>query len=566
MSDSYNSDVHLSDYWQIVFRKRNIVFFFLLLMIGLTVCVDLWAPPLYRSSTTILLNTPSSRLINVSRNFVGIEKEAPENYRTYLQSQAALIVSRENLSRIIKELNLDEVLFSNKKPGLLSKAISFVSERFPANIPVVSKSVGRVLEDLHKQTGPHQDTPEILMKMIRVDTESQSKVMTLTVKAFAPDLAAKIANKLADVFVRDNLFYVSLSEAIYLAKIEYLQLLSQRAEYALVYKDKHPKLVQIDARISDLSVKINSLSFLSPNSQTPLAGTILMDAQQNNFRVINAAVPVRKPYFPNILLNTFIGIIIGLWGGLLLVFVLHYLEDLVVRPMEVVQNTGWRFLGFIVWPSRGGVPADRYFMVQTLPHSQVAEAYRSLRTSLLMHSQDQNPVQVIHVLGIEENGCADLFAVNLAVSIAQMGRSVLLVDINMRQARLHQIFGFKGDIGLANYLNGEIGLEDIVHETRVPHLYVGCAGTSSLNPSDLLARTQMQDFISKAREKYDYVVLNAAAIILFADVSILAPLTDSMVVVLDDKGVARQVLAAADRKLKETQLKRIAFVINHNNE
>src|SRR6185436_8142340 len=136
--------------------------------------------------------------------------------------------------------------------------------------------------------------------------------------------------------------------------------------------------------------------------------------------------------------------------------------------------------------SRNGARgADRFLLAQERPQSRAAEAFRDLRTTLCFgRGASQN--NVIQVTSPSHGDGTTTVVTNLAISLAQTGKRVLILDANLRNPRVDQVFGVESSVGLSNYLAGEIELEAIVRPTRVENVSIIPGGPAPAAPSELL--------------------------------------------------------------------------------
>ena len=187
------------------------------------------------------------------------------------------------------------------------------------------------------------------------------------------------------------------------------------------------------------------------------------------------------------------------------------------------------------------------------PKSPISEIFRTLRTNI-QFTYTKNKLKTILVTSTLPGEGKSWVSSNLAVTFAQAGKKVILVDADMRKGRQYSIFGVSPRPGLSNYLSGvddnnnEEASEDIlsyIQETSVENLYLISAGNIPPNPSELLISTQMENLINKLREMADIVIIDGTPSQLVTDSLILTRMVDSTVVV------------AASKKTKKEDLRRI---------
>jgi capsular exopolysaccharide synthesis family protein len=189
------------------------------------------------------------------------------------------------------------------------------------------------------------------------------------------------------------------------------------------------------------------------------------------------------------------------------------------------------------------VPVD--LLPHTLPRSTVAEAYRALRTSLLL-STAERPRSVVVTSAIPLEGKTTT-ATNLAVVLSQLGKKVLLVDGDLHRSRLHEIFKVSNAVGLVSLLTGQTDLGETVYQTDVPGLFVLPAGPTPPNPSGLLSSDRMRQFLEEALTEYEFVILDSPPTLVLADAVLLGHVTAGIILcVRAGKTPREQVVRARD--------------------
>ena len=173
-------------------------------------------------------------------------------------------------------------------------------------------------------------------------------------------------------------------------------------------------------------------------------------------------------------------------------------------------------------------------VVQTYhrPKSREAEVFRGLRTSLFFSGNNGKKLKVIECTSPNQGDGKSTLAANLAVSIAQSGRKVLLVDCDMRRPRVHTLFGLNSDIGLAEVVTGDAEPLDAIQSCDVDNLSVLPCGTVPPNPAELLTAVAFENFLEFARERFEFVILDCPPVLAVADPCIVAPRVDGVVLAL----------------------------------
>ena len=222
---------------------------------------------------------------------------------------------------------------------------------------------------------------------------------------------------------------------------------------------------------------------------------------------------------------------------------------------------------YVQYPFLGYIPAiesdKKDTVVQLEPKSGVAEAYRTLRTSILFSSSDQVATKSILVTSPGPGEGKTITASNLSITMAVGGSRVLLVDSDMRKPRVNKIFDLKNDIGLSNFLVGQAGLDEIVKETGIKNLSVVSCGPRPPNPSELLTSLQMTDFIKQATEKFDKVIFDSPPLGVVTDANILAKIVSGVILVFQGGKTSRNIIPRIRQLLTNAQARVLGVTINN---
>ena len=213
--------------------------------------------------------------------------------------------------------------------------------------------------------------------------------------------------------------------------------------------------------------------------------------QIENVQIIDTAELPELPVSPRKRVNYAVGVLLGLMAGFGLVFLIEFLDDTVKTPEDVLKHTGFVVIGTIPVFSRkrkeGLNMLDANVVVTHCdPKSPVSEAYRVLRTNIQYSGVDK-PMKTIVVTSSGPVEGKTTTIVNLAVTFAQAGCRVLLIDSDMRKPKLHKVFVIPNTKGLTNLLIEHGDYRDYVQDCDVPNLEILTCGTIPHNPSELLS-------------------------------------------------------------------------------
>ena len=268
----------------------------------------------------------------------------------------------------------------------------------------------------------------------------------------------------------------------------------------------------------------------------------------SNIRVVDRARVPLHPARPSIPRNLEFALLIGLVVGVVIAFGLEALDTTVRTPEQAESISGLPILGVIPLQSALGAVTGikkahllqkaprnnigpRPLISHLEPRSEVTEAYRALRTSILLSSVSHPPRSILVTSSVPQDG-KTMTCVNIAIVLAQQGKRILLLDADMRRPNIHRAFGLNGQVGLSNILTGSAKVNDAIQASVQPNLFVIPAGPVPPHPAELLSSPLMQDLLGKWRDDYDHVIIDSPPVISVTDPVILSVKTDAVLLVI----------------------------------
>jgi capsular exopolysaccharide synthesis family protein len=333
---------------------------------------------------------------------------------------------------------------------------------------------------------------------------------------------------------------------------------------------------------------------------------IAQAVEDPSVRVVDAAVIPVKPVSPKKKLIVIFGLFGGLFAGIVLAFLRENMDRTVHTREEIQALTGVAVLGLIpriqaegakryligasglrarlgfgpgggvkaLLPSHSttarqiGAPAlttlASHLVTGNDPHSPVSEAYRSLRTNITFARPDEPVRMIAFTSAMPEEGKSTSSA-NLAITLAQQGLRVLLVDADLRRGLLNEAFGIAREPGFSNVLLGYAKIEDAVKRIELAEgagLDVLPTGTLPPNPAELLGAARMKAILDALREKYDMVIFDTPPTNLVTDAAVLGSMVDGVVVVARAGITRSEGLAYAMDLLRQVRASVLGVVLN----
>ncbi len=292
---------------------------------------------------------------------------------------------------------------------------------------------------------------------------------------------------------------------------------------------------------------------------------LLTNLQKGTPNSLSIVEPARVPSAPvstgtgtSVLLGALIGLVLAAGAA----YLLEYIDDTIKTAEDGRKVLGLTALGAI--PHVIGANGSRRLVTLDEPRSQVAAAYRVLRTNLQYNGTDRSCNVVMTTSASPQEG-KSVIAANLAVAMAQSGQQVILVDADLWRPVQHEIFKLKNEPGLTTLVQGGVTLAEALQAGPIENLRVLPAGPLPPNPTDLLSSRRMQVVIAALKQQADVVIFDSPPVAADADAQILATRVDGVLLVVDSGRTrraavrrSRDALAAVGAHLPGIALNRVS--------
>jgi len=353
-----------------------------------------------------------------------------------------------------------------------------------------------------------------------------------------------------------------LTQALDQQKIEANQMSERLVEYNILKREAEANKTLYDGMLTKLK-------------EANIAGAL----KSSNIRVVDPAMVPSTPTRPAKARNIALAFIVGLVGGIGLALLREYLDNTVKTPDDI--ETLSRLPSLAVVPAfsesngngrRGllkGVSSNGYdkrieLVAQHLPKSQMSEAFRALRTALLL-SQADHPPQVILVTSALPREGKTTAAANLAVTLAQLGDSTLLIDADLRKPGVGRLLNMTDGkyAGLSSYLAGVSSLDLVtVPHPSIPNLAAIPTGPLPPNPADLLSSHKLADAIAELRSKFKFIVIDSPPIMAATDAVILSVQVDGVLLVVRSGETPKEAFTRTRDLLISVKCRMLGVVLN----
>ncbi len=329
----------------------------------------------------------------------------------------------------------------------------------------------------------------------------------------------------------------------------------------------------------DIETKKGFLKELNDQSR---GNDVIAAGTDNNISVAEIAIPPDVPISPRRLTTVLGALFLSTLFGMGLALFLEYLDDTIRTTEEIETYLGLPALAAI--PRIDSLPKRKLLLVgaegegevgnptnNLLIHndsrSSLAEAYRQLRTSILLSTAGHAPKSLLVTSSLPSEGKTTT-AINTAISLAQTGAKVLIIDADMRRPRLHSVFNISNAEGLSTILSSDLqddSILSIIGHDEESRLHLLPSGPVPPNPAELIGSEQMAKLLKTLQNNFTHVVVDSPPIASFTDGVLVASMVDGVILVVNSGRSSRQVVRRSRQLLMDIGAKIFGVVLNNVN-
>jgi len=587
-------DVTIKDYIIILKRRIWIILACTLIITTLATIKTARKVSLYLSSSRVLIekSTPTTGMA---------DRYGRQDYyydKDYFQSQIAILKSRSIAKKAVEILiaSGDSTFTNIKKDAdlMFSSGIS-INTQVTGNIimigyissdPVKSAKYANALTNAFLQ----QD----LAKKMEV---RQLATGWLTAQLKSLDDKLKSSEEALNEYMKKNQI-VSVTDierytetTIDRLKQDRVTVENELGELSKRYKSKHPKIIAlnnkleaINKNIEDESKKLLALNdkmiqynVLKREVQTnrSLYDSLLKraketevdkDLQVSNIRVIDWADVPKAPFSPNRERDVMTGFVFSLMCGFALAFALEYLDSTVKTAEDIEMYVRLPFLGYIPMArSEAKISKDIDLASDKAPHSRIAEAYRSIRTSIIFSAPEDRPLKTLLITSGSPQEGKTTVSSNLGIVFAHSNEKTLIIEADMRKPRLAKSFGIENKVGLSSFLTGATNLDESIQRTFIPNLFIMPSGPKPPNPAELLTSRKPRLLLEELKGKFDRIIVDSPPVLTVTDTAILANMVDGVIDVVRASFLNIELILRGRQRLYESKARIIGVILNNVN-
>ena len=432
-------------------------------------------------------------------------------------------------------------------------------------------------EALYKQTGGRNfdSFPSILenrliqdLKQTYIQLEAQSMKLSETFKPEYPEMV-RLKNQMEIIQKRLN---SEIDKMILGIRNDYESSLRREALLRQAFQQQKAKALEMKEK----GIQYNILKREADTNRELYKGLLQRMKEAgvsagitaSNIQVVDQAEYPTKPYKPNKRLNLLLAAVVGLFLGVGLAFFFEYLDNTVKTPEDIEQLLRLPSFGMVPEISsvrRKQLEKGASYPVELItyghPKSMLSEAYRSIRTSILLSSSEKPPKKIAVTSPNPAEGKTTT-AINTSIALSQTGARVLIIDADLRKPRLHKIFNHENGLGLSTFLSGNGTLGCIIKKSEVPNLFYIPSGPIPPNPSELLGSNLFKSMMQALGAQFDHIMVDSPPVLGFADAIILSTSVDGVILTVIGGKTPRETLQRAKEVLQQVNTKILGVVIN----
>lgn len=365
---------------------------------------------------------------------------------------------------------------------------------------------------------------EDLLDRVSVETALDSLVLDVSYAAPTPQAAADGANAFATAYLTyrrtqaearladDRAAYQATMDELTLERDAQNAAINAATQGSVEFRNARSRRDTLNSQIALLAGQLTQI----PLTVDP--GELILPATQAD-----------APSSPNHQVNLAIGLFLGLFGGIVSAFARERMDDRISTRMDLESAIGAATLSIIPAVLRVDHRLGPYLITELQPRSPAAEAYLLLRTSIMSLGR-QRGLRVIGVTGAAMGEGKTTTVANLSVALALADQKVLAISADLRRPTLHEYFALPPEPGLAEVLSDKNKIEEVLRKLG-GNLHVISSGTIPTRPAELLQSRTMAEIVQRAREAFDFVIVDLPPVLGLADTLAVAPLLDGVLFV-----------------------------------
>jgi len=589
-------EVTIKDYLVILKRRIWVVLACFILITSWSVLKASKKVPVYYAAAKLYIEKTTPQIAPAS--IQQVYPSGPQySDKEFLQSQVEVLTSRTLATKVIKHLiaSGDTTFAGVDKPERI----------FLGGVDVSIQLGTQIINVGYTSTDPIQAAKfanALVNTYIKEDVETRlgaTKYASGWLKSELEELKKKLED--SENALND---YIRKNEIISIPDIEHrtqtildglkqekVNLGNKITELSKRYRAKHPKMVALNTRLGAINKSIDdetdkllvlndkrvqySVLKRDVDSDKSLYEILLKriketevskDLETTNIRIVDLADVPKAPSGTNPRRDIFMGALLGISLGCGFAFLLEYFDSTIKNAVDVEAYVKLPFLGYV--PSAKPelkAEKDIDMACSKVPQSRIAEAYRSIRTSIVFSTPEDRPIKTILITSTSPQEGKTTVSINLSVVFACANEKTLLIEADMRKPRISKSLGLENKEGLSSFLAGTSTLDAVIKPTFIPNLFVLSSGPRPPNPTELLTSAKTRKFLEEAKTRFDRVIIDSTPVLTVADTAILANMVDGVIDVIRASYQNIDLILRGRQRLTEVKARILGVILNNVN-
>lgn len=422
---------------------------------------------------------------------------------------------------------------SYRREGKNLWELSFIAEE---------RSVAQLLEQLSSTkiqisslSKRYREKHPVMIQLLQTLQESEAELQS-AVKDSVSRLSAMYAETKSNFELASQRLAEKEGELIELSKT--------RVEYNSLLRELEVQQGFLQALVSRMTQEQAQINLKNPNS-----------------RVIDEALPPLRHSSPNIVMNLAAGLFGGLAVGAGLIFLVAFLDDRVKSAFDIEGTVGLPMLGVIPRIKKLDSNSKAQAVASNVDR-HVTETFRSIHSALKLSDESKNAKIIVTTSTVPGEG-KSFVSSNLALTFANHGEKTLLLDGDLRLPNVARSLQLENDYGLLDYVEKDVGLDEVLIKEVYPNLDVLPSGGKSKNPTQVLNGAKFEAMLADLRDRYDRIVIDSPPLAAVSDALNLLPLADGVIYVIKFNTVKRKTAVVNVRRLWESNTPVFGAILNN---
>jgi capsular exopolysaccharide synthesis family protein len=586
-------DVTIKDYLVIIKRRALVILACFLIVTARATLKTLKKVPIYQANAKLFIERTLPEIAPFSQVYAPSWVD-----REYIQSQISILTSRSLAKKTVEHLIAagDTTFVGTSQPedsflgGVqVSEATgtSILNVGYVSTDPINAAKFANALADtfIQEDVARRAEVSKYAVGWLDIQLTELQKRLGDSEAALSEYIKANEIVSVVDIERNTNALLDDLKHQKITIENELVELSGQ-------YKSKHPKIVALNTRLEAVNksidnetkklievnqkmIRYNALkrevdsnkslyeSLLKKIKETEVSKELLT----TNIRILDLATVPGGPFSPNRKQDILQGVMLGLFLGAGLAFLLEYLDSTVKTADDIETYVRLPFLGYVPSVAEGEAKTEKEIdlISQNVPRSRISEAYRSIRTSIMFSVSEDRPLKTILVTSASPLEGKTTVGINLGIVFAQSNEKVLLIEADMRKPRICNSLDLDNKVGLSSFLTGTEDLETSIRQTNIANLSILSSGPRPPNPAELLTSTKTRTFLEELKTRFDRIIIDSPPLLTVADTSILANIVDGVIYVIRAGALNIDMILRGKQRLSEVKSRVIGVILNNVN-